>query len=252
LGFACPPACQVSWLPHWDIVTMLCLVFTALVTPVEVAFLETNLNLLFALNRVVDLIFIMVCARNWGNLRQACCHRLWGPWASPAAPSHASTFLGALWVSQICLDGVGREGGTESRGKRALPSPAVTAGTVANEPTSTHSLLVLAVAAPFPLPPAPVQDFIFNMFTARFNEQQGRWAYKPKDMFMMYFRGWFFVDLVSAPGRTAFAEGLLPPPTPSTPTPPPPCWRMFAPLVTHFAPTLRAPFGRAGSASCQR
>jgi len=39
------------------------LLFTASVTPFEVAFLETNLDPLFAINRVVDLLFLLVRAR---------------------------------------------------------------------------------------------------------------------------------------------------------------------------------------------
>jgi hypothetical protein len=50
------------WLQRWDIVTMLSLLFTAVVTPVEVAFLATALNGLFVLNRLVDMIFIVVRA----------------------------------------------------------------------------------------------------------------------------------------------------------------------------------------------
>ena len=41
---------------------MLCLIFTALVTPVEVAFLKTQIDTLFFINRVIDLIFVVVRA----------------------------------------------------------------------------------------------------------------------------------------------------------------------------------------------
>ena len=40
--------------------TMICLLFTALVTPVEVAFLTTKINALFIVNRVVDVVFVVV------------------------------------------------------------------------------------------------------------------------------------------------------------------------------------------------
>ncbi len=43
-----------------DAVVLLALVFTATVTPFEVAFLSTSLNALFFLNRVVDLVFLVV------------------------------------------------------------------------------------------------------------------------------------------------------------------------------------------------
>jgi hypothetical protein len=43
-----------------DAVVFLALVFTATVTPFEVAFLSTSLNALFFLNRVVDLVFLVV------------------------------------------------------------------------------------------------------------------------------------------------------------------------------------------------
>ena len=45
---------------RWDLLTLLCLLFTALVTPVEVAFLTTKLNALFIINRVVDAVFVVV------------------------------------------------------------------------------------------------------------------------------------------------------------------------------------------------
>ena len=42
--------------------TMVCLVFTAVVTPVEVAFLSTKVNGLFVVNRIVDAVFVVVSA----------------------------------------------------------------------------------------------------------------------------------------------------------------------------------------------
>ena len=51
---------QSAALQRWDLLTLLCLLFTALVTPVEVAFLTTNLSALFIINRVVDAVFVVV------------------------------------------------------------------------------------------------------------------------------------------------------------------------------------------------
>ena len=48
---------SVWWMGYWDIATSLALVFTALVTPYEVAMLETRLDGLFVVNRLIDLIF---------------------------------------------------------------------------------------------------------------------------------------------------------------------------------------------------
>merc|ERR1740138_2011076 len=42
----------------WDKVVFIALIFTAILTPFEVAFLKTRLDLLFWINRAVDLIFI--------------------------------------------------------------------------------------------------------------------------------------------------------------------------------------------------
>ena len=47
-----------SLMRYWDVYTMSLLVFTALVTPYEVAFLEASLNVLFFINRFVDLSFL--------------------------------------------------------------------------------------------------------------------------------------------------------------------------------------------------
>ena len=47
------------FMKYWDAYMMLLLIFTAIVTPYEVALLDTELNALFYLNRVVDVSFIM-------------------------------------------------------------------------------------------------------------------------------------------------------------------------------------------------
>ena len=48
---------DVWWMGYWDLTTGLALVFTALVTPYEVAMLETSFDGLFVVNRLIDLIF---------------------------------------------------------------------------------------------------------------------------------------------------------------------------------------------------
>lgn len=48
-----------SFMVRWDFLTTLCLLFTIFVTPYEVSFLETKLNELFWINRVVDFVFIV-------------------------------------------------------------------------------------------------------------------------------------------------------------------------------------------------
>ena len=60
-----------SWMGRWDAVTSLALLFTAICTPYEVAMLPTQLNALFFLNRIIDLVFItdMVRRRRVGSLR---------------------------------------------------------------------------------------------------------------------------------------------------------------------------------------
>ena len=48
------------YMRRWDLVTLVLLMFTAVVTPVEVAFLETTLwSILFWINRSVDALFIL-------------------------------------------------------------------------------------------------------------------------------------------------------------------------------------------------
>jgi len=47
-----------DWMSRWDQTIMLVLVWTALVTPFEVSFLEPDLNYLFVLNRLIDFVFI--------------------------------------------------------------------------------------------------------------------------------------------------------------------------------------------------
>ena len=49
-----------KFMGHWDVVGLMALVFTALVTPYEISFLEGGtVNPLFIVNRVVDMIFIV-------------------------------------------------------------------------------------------------------------------------------------------------------------------------------------------------
>ena len=43
---------------YWDQTIMLILIWTALVTPFEVSFLEPDYNWLFVVNRVIDCIFL--------------------------------------------------------------------------------------------------------------------------------------------------------------------------------------------------
>jgi hypothetical protein len=48
-----------KWLPQWDLAITTALIFTASVTPFEVALLDTQLDGLFFINCVVDLLFIL-------------------------------------------------------------------------------------------------------------------------------------------------------------------------------------------------
>lgn len=49
----------VKWMWKWDLTTSSALVFTAFVTPYEVAMLETELNELFWINRCIDVVFVI-------------------------------------------------------------------------------------------------------------------------------------------------------------------------------------------------
>ena len=61
IGFAhCWVPRSSPWMKNWDLLMAMLLLFTASVTPFEVAFLETEVNFLFFLNRLVDLLFFLV------------------------------------------------------------------------------------------------------------------------------------------------------------------------------------------------
>ena len=47
-----------NYVRQWDICTFLALLFTAIVTPAEVAFLDGNFDALWVVNRGIDLIFM--------------------------------------------------------------------------------------------------------------------------------------------------------------------------------------------------
>jgi hypothetical protein len=57
-----------KWFGKWNLVLAIALVFTALVTPFEIAFLKVSLNVLFFINRTVDVVF---CTDIFINLRLA-------------------------------------------------------------------------------------------------------------------------------------------------------------------------------------
>jgi len=64
-GYVIDPR-TVRWMQWWDIVMMIALLFTALVTPLEVAFLEGGtVDGLFIINRVVDAAFIVDMVLNF-------------------------------------------------------------------------------------------------------------------------------------------------------------------------------------------
>jgi hypothetical protein len=52
---------QSSFLKRWDYTMTLVLIYTALVTPFEVAFTTPSVNVIFIVNRIVDIIFLGVC-----------------------------------------------------------------------------------------------------------------------------------------------------------------------------------------------
>lgn len=61
VGFAhCWVPRSSPWMKNWDLLMAILLLFTASVTPFEVAFLETEVNFLFFLNRLVDMLFFLV------------------------------------------------------------------------------------------------------------------------------------------------------------------------------------------------
>jgi hypothetical protein len=49
-----------SFMRQWDLLMLLLLTFTASVTPFEVSFLKPGIDVLFFVNRIVDLGFILV------------------------------------------------------------------------------------------------------------------------------------------------------------------------------------------------
>ena len=50
---------ESRFMTGWDLFTGVALIFTALITPYELAFLEPELNALFVVNRLIDLTFVI-------------------------------------------------------------------------------------------------------------------------------------------------------------------------------------------------
>lgn len=59
-GGAHPVPVRSPFMKNWDLLMALLLLFTATVTPFEVAFLETKVDVLFVLNRLIDSLFLAV------------------------------------------------------------------------------------------------------------------------------------------------------------------------------------------------
>jgi CRP-like cAMP-binding protein len=57
-----------KWFGKWNLVLAIALCFTALITPFEIAFLKVSINVLFIINRTVDVVF---CTDIFINLRLA-------------------------------------------------------------------------------------------------------------------------------------------------------------------------------------
>ena len=47
-----------EWMTRWDFFMLMLMAFTALVTPVEVAFLDSQINGMYVVNRLVDAGFV--------------------------------------------------------------------------------------------------------------------------------------------------------------------------------------------------
>lgn len=71
-------------LGYWDAITSLALVFTALVTPYEVAILEPSFDALFVINRVVDSIFALDIILQFLVIKEK---------------RHTQASLGTVWVT---------------------------------------------------------------------------------------------------------------------------------------------------------
>lgn len=52
-----------TWMAHWDLLVVASLLFTAVVTPMEVAFMEAarHISPLWVVNRLIDLVFTVDC-----------------------------------------------------------------------------------------------------------------------------------------------------------------------------------------------
>jgi hypothetical protein len=71
-------------MPNWDVVTSIALIFTAIMTPVEVGFMDIPADRwadgLFITNRCVDIIFILdVLMQFFIMCASPCCPRAVGP-----------------------------------------------------------------------------------------------------------------------------------------------------------------------------
>jgi len=56
---------ESKYVHKWDIVILISLLFTALVTPYEVALLSTQIDALFFLNRIIDIFFLKDMVMNF-------------------------------------------------------------------------------------------------------------------------------------------------------------------------------------------
>ncbi len=120
-------------------------------TPVEVAFLESSFDVLYFVNRFVDVVFFVVGV------------------------------AAAVLRTQYHL---------------SCPLITVLSDIISTFERCAGDWLSRAPLRSSACPSLRLQDFIFNLITARFDETTGLWMYSLSGMFKIYLRGWFFVDAV--------------------------------------------------------
>ena len=85
---------------YWDLITSVCLLFTMSVTPFEVAFLEPKIDVLFVVNRTVDLVFLVDIVLNFFLMYV---DRNTGKWVSQLKTIQYNYLRGTFFIDVISI-----------------------------------------------------------------------------------------------------------------------------------------------------
>jgi len=107
-------------LKSWDLVIIILLIYTSLVTPFEVALLETSFNALFFVNRIVDMLFVFDMFKNFVTAYREDGTGMWVVDNYSISRSYLRAWFGIDLASILPIDSAGLVMGSDTSKFKAL------------------------------------------------------------------------------------------------------------------------------------